>query len=159
KLFLADFLTWRAPHKYEAAILNSPFGVRATVDVAGDSNVYIRHILKAWGQLKPGGRLVALAPPGWTFRQERAKDSQMPFLDEDVVMSPPQFRTFVETYGSSVTTRQGLFEASGTNIAVTVILLGTERGAAPAMPELPEHLAPPKPKEVVKEDRDLEEML
>lgn len=159
--FHTDFLTWEAPQQYDVVIMNPPFGKRAEVNAQAEPDIYIRHILRAWCALKPGGRLVTIAPPGWTYRNESAKDANMPWIDRDTRLTPPQFRRFVEMYGTYVTTRGGLFSDSGTEIAVTIILLGLDSGKAPQMPALPAALAPEPPREKRKseyEDLSLEEL-
>jgi predicted RNA methylase len=70
----------------------------------------IAHVLHAFKFLRPGGRLVAITSPGWTFRQERKYQ---------------EFREFVEQHMfHQEALPAGTFKASGTN--ASAILLGLE---------------------------------
>jgi predicted RNA methylase len=70
----------------------------------------IAHVLHAFNFLRPGGRLVAITSPGWTFRQERKYQ---------------EFREFVEQHMfHQEALPAGTFKASGTN--ASAILLGLE---------------------------------
>jgi predicted RNA methylase len=70
----------------------------------------IAHVLHAFKFLRPGGRLVAITSPGWTFRQERKYQ---------------EFREFVGDYMfHQEALPAGTFKASGTN--ASAILLGLE---------------------------------
>lgn len=138
----ADLLAVAAPlMPITAAVMNPPFGKRAAgPDDWSDPDVYIRHILRVWSWLPPGGRLVAVAPSGWTFRGQGKAVTLPALLDGETRLSLPQFRAFVDRYGRHVKTRGKLFEA--TDIPVTVIVLGTVADEPPPMPELPAELAP-----------------
>jgi predicted RNA methylase len=70
----------------------------------------IAHVLHAFKFLRPGGRLVAITSPGWTFRQERKYQ---------------EFREFVEQHMfHQEALPAGTFKASGTS--ASAILLGLE---------------------------------
>jgi hypothetical protein len=142
----ADLLALDAPPMpIAAAVMNPPFGKRpAGPGDWGDPDVYIRHIVKVWSWLPPGGRLIAIAPTGWTFRRQGKAVTLPALIDGETRLSVPQFRAFVERYGRHVETRGKLFEA--TDIPVTVIVLGTVADQPPAMPELPEELRKQEPK-------------
>jgi predicted RNA methylase len=72
----------------------------------------IAHVLHAFKFLQPGGRLVAITSPGWTFRQERKYQ---------------EFREFIEQHMfHQEALPAGTFKASGTN--ASAILLGLEPG-------------------------------
>lgn len=57
----ADFLAFHGMPGYDRIIMNPPF--RNGQDTS--------HVLHAWDMLNPGGRLVAITSPGWTFRQDK----------------------------------------------------------------------------------------
>lgn len=60
-----DFLAYRPRESYDAVVMNPPFTRE------GDPLAYITHIQHAFALLRPGGKLIALAPAGFTFRTER----------------------------------------------------------------------------------------
>ncbi|MGK5677632.1 methyltransferase [Actinoplanes sp. URMC 104] len=51
---------------FDAVVMNPPFSV------TGHAALWIDHVLLAWRLLEPGGRLVAIVPSGFEFRQDRA---------------------------------------------------------------------------------------
>lgn len=61
-----DFLTMPFPEApFDRVVMNPPFAV------AGDAQAYITHIEHAFTLLRPGGRLVSVAPMGFTFRKDK----------------------------------------------------------------------------------------
>ncbi len=70
----------------------------------------IAHVLHAFKFLRPGGRLVAITSPGWTFRQERKYQEFREFVDQHMFHQEAL--------------PAGTFKASGTN--ASAILLGLE---------------------------------
>ena len=62
----ADFLEYEPGHLFDRAIMNPPF----TRPGPGGALEYIKHIGRAWELLAPGGLLVAIAPLGFTFRED-----------------------------------------------------------------------------------------
>lgn len=95
-----DFLTIRSLMSFEAILMNPPFSVK------GDPLAYISHIEHAMSLLAPWGRLVAIAPSGFTFRDDRRSRA---------------FRNTVETRGGWEALDTGAFKASDT-MANTVML-------------------------------------
>lgn len=95
--FLAIEATGCAPFDY--VLMNPPFQGQRDID----------HVLHAWKFLKPGGRLVSIMSPGWTFRQNRKSVDFKAFVDshlEAIVYNDP-----------------GAFKRSGTMVrTVTVVL-------------------------------------
>jgi predicted RNA methylase len=70
----------------------------------------IAHVLHAFSFLRPGGRLVAITSPGWTFRQERKYQEFREFVDQHMFHQEAL--------------PAGTFKASGTS--ASAILLGLE---------------------------------
>jgi len=50
---------------FDAVVMNPPFAV------PGQPSIWIDHVTMAWNMLEPGGRLVAVVPSGFTFREDR----------------------------------------------------------------------------------------
>lgn len=102
-----DFLTWATPTdefaatmglQFDAVVMNPPFR----------NNQDIRHIRAAWAMLKPGGRLVAVASPHFTFASER---------------ECTDFREWLEHIGAEVMEIEaGAFKESGTAIGTRLIV-------------------------------------
>ncbi len=85
--------------RFDRAVMNPPFRGQADID----------HVTKAFGLLKPGGRLVAIMSSGTFFRENaKAKD----------------FRALLElNEGTQYPNADDAFKASGTNVrTVTVIM-------------------------------------
>lgn len=97
-----DFLSWSSLQSYEAALMNPPFVV------AGDPLAYIAHIEKAHTHLAPWGKLIAIAPPSFTFRSDKRSTA---------------FRAFVERYGQWIELPEDSFSASGTDVNTVLIVL------------------------------------
>jgi len=98
----ADFLTFTPSAPYDYCFLNPPFSV------AGNPRAYQDHIRHAWSMLSPNGRLVAIAPPGFTFRTSAADRA---------------FRNFCIEHGDWSDLAAGTFKESGTGIATVMITL------------------------------------
>lgn len=137
-VYCADFSRWYPDQHYQFMLMNPPFREAQTSNGRRDANAYIDHIVRAWTMLAPGGRLVTIAPVGWTFR-ERDQPASLPLFFEEVQLSIAQFRLFVETYGCWAELRAGLFEENGTGARVTVIRLHRDDPPAP-LPEPPDHM-------------------
>lgn len=86
--------------EFDYVLMNPPFApAQADID----------HVLHAWKFLRPGGRLVAIMSPGWTFRQNRKS---------------ADFKAFVDSHLEAIVHNDvGAFKASGTMVrTVTVVL-------------------------------------
>lgn len=102
-LYQIDFLKVNCdPGCYDRVLMNPPFSVES------DKQAYIAHIEHAWKFLKPGGILVAIAPNGFTFRD-----------DKRVVA----FKEFVEQYGEWEELETGAFKESGTMTNTVMITM------------------------------------
>lgn len=94
-----DCLALDAGEGYDRVIMNPPF----------ENNQDIRHVRHAYGQLKPGGRLVAAMGEGTFFRQDRATCD---------------FRSWLEALGGThERLPEGSFKASGTGVAARLVVL------------------------------------
>lgn len=118
-LWLGDFLQWkpvaRAP--INVALMNPPFS----------NNQDIAHVQRAFGFLRPGGQLVAIMSPHFTFAQDRASREFRALID-----FPDGLRlgdcTGVQL-GSSCAAADasvemlpaGTFRAEGTNVASVLV--------------------------------------
>jgi predicted RNA methylase len=99
----ADFLAWAeddgAGLEFDAVIMNPPFSKGR--DIA--------HVRKAWDFVRPGGRLVAITSPGWTYREDRKHT---------------QFREWFEAQGGIKTELEaGTFAEAGTDVRSVMIVL------------------------------------
>lgn len=93
-----DFMNMEPCGTFSVVVMNPPF----------EKQQDIKHVLHACKFLQPGGRLVAIMSPSFTFRSDRRS---------------AEFREFVEQYGSYHHNPAGSFKSSGTNVnTVTVIL-------------------------------------
>ncbi|GAA0508635.1 ParB/RepB/Spo0J family partition protein [Deinococcus depolymerans] len=96
-----DFLTFTPSEPYPAIVMNPPFRSE------DDAQAYIAHIEHAWTHcLAPGGTLVAIAPSGFTFRQDRRAAA---------------FREFVKQYGEFGLNDERSFTESGTNVQTATV--------------------------------------
>lgn len=87
-----DFLTVAGLPPIDAVVMNPPFGGLADTV----------HVRKAYEHLAPGGRLVSVMGPGWTFRSDRRST---------------EFRNwFSEVDGEYDDNPEGLFLSSGTGV-------------------------------------------
>lgn len=94
-----DFLAYQTKG-YDRALMNPPFTSKE------DPLVYIAHIRHAFSLLRPGGHLVAIAPGGFAFRDDKRT---------------AEFRGLVDAVGGWVDLPQGSFTVSGTEVS-TVLL-------------------------------------
>ena len=74
-----DFLTREPPFLFDAVIMNPPFENLADID----------HVTHAWDLLRPGGRLVAIMGPGWTFREDKKAAAFRTWVDSITPLSAP----------------------------------------------------------------------
>lgn len=100
RVICADFLTLplETIGLVDRVVMNPPF--RRLNDV--------RHVRRAYSFLKPGGKLVAVMAPGWTFRQDAACRD---------------FREFVDTHGHWEALPEGSFATSGTMVNTVLVEL------------------------------------
>lgn len=108
-----DFLTYRPDALYDAVVMNPPFAVE------GDRLAYLTHISHAWSLLAPGGVLLAVAPGGFIFRDDKPIAA---------------LRDLVERCGAWIDAGDGAFKPSGTG--VRTVLLGATKTAETDGPEL-----------------------
>lgn len=94
-----DFLAYQTKG-YDRILMNPPF------TAPGDPLAYIAHIQHAFSLLRPGGRLVAIAPGGFDFRDHKRV---------------AEFRALVDATGGWQGLPHGTFTASGTEVS-TVLL-------------------------------------
>lgn len=95
----ADFMTVPARALYHRVIMNPPFAKGA--DIA--------HVRHAFDFLQPGGRLVAIMSPGFTFRQEQKFS---------------EFREWAEGQGADIEhLPEGAFQESGTNVRTLLLTI------------------------------------
>lgn len=100
----ADFLNWTpcrpyTPTLFDFIIMNPPFA----------RNQDIAHVRRAYDLLKPGGRLVAITSPHWTFASDRAA---------------VDFRQWFDEHGDSNDhLPTGTFKAMGTGVGSQLISL------------------------------------
>ncbi|MGM9322306.1 ParB/RepB/Spo0J family partition protein [Deinococcus aquaticus] len=96
-----DFLAFTPSEPYAAIVMNPPFRSE------DDAQAYIAHIEHAWTHcLAPGGTLVAIAPSGFTFRQDRRAAA---------------FREFVEQHGEYGLNDERAFVESGTGVQTATV--------------------------------------
>jgi predicted RNA methylase len=106
KFLCADFRDLPEEEKFDRIVANPPFRKGQDID----------HVLKMWTHLAPGGRLVAVTSPAWTYRTDSRHVS---------------FRRWFQTYAEAGAARYetlpaGTFRDSGT--MVTTTLLTIEKG-------------------------------
>jgi SAM-dependent methyltransferase len=84
---------------FDTIIMNPPFN-------HGQDIAHVRH---AFQFLKPGGRLIAITAPGWTFRQDRKH---------------VEFRDWIETVHANVEDLpSGTFKSSGTMVSAKLLTI------------------------------------
>jgi predicted RNA methylase len=66
----------RTTDRFDAVVMNPPFSV------PGQPTIWIDHVNAAWRLLAPGGRLVAVAPNGYTFRQDKRHTALRALIEE-----------------------------------------------------------------------------
>ena len=104
----ADFMGWQprppeTPAAFDAVIMNPPFS--RGQDMA--------HVRRAFGFLKPGGRLVSIMSPHWTFASDRQS---------------VEFREFVRALDHSwALNPEGSFKQSGTGVTTGILCIHKEQ--------------------------------
>ena len=96
------------PHlfrRYDRALMNPPFAGQADID----------HVLHAWECVKPGGRLVSVMSPAFTFRTNRKST---------------EFAAFVEQFGTWEENPEGAFRESGTDVRTVNVVVEKPEGYA-----------------------------
>lgn len=97
-----DFMTYPLPSTdipaWDRIIMNPPFTRQQDID----------HVLHAFDLLSPGGRLVAIMSPGFTFRQNKKS---------------VEFRELVELCGSYEPLPDDSFKDSGTGVNTVIVIL------------------------------------
>ncbi|MEV0766126.1 class I SAM-dependent methyltransferase [Nocardia sp. NPDC050435] len=89
-----------APPQFAAVVMNPPFAL------PGRPTVWIDHLHIAWSLLGEGGRLLAIAPGGYTFRSDRRHQA---------------VRALITRHGGHTDLPSGTFSSAGTQVN-TVIL-------------------------------------
>lgn len=98
-----DFLAYTPTEPYPVIVMNPPFTAE------GDVQAYITHIEHAWTTcLAPGGHLVAIAPSGFTFRQDKRATA---------------FRALAEQHGEWADNDENAFRESGTSVQTVTLYL------------------------------------
>lgn len=79
EVFTEDFLAIQPSRwlPFDVVLMNPPFSVE------GDKTAYITHIDHAMKFLNPGGVLVAIVPPGFTFRTDKKHKAFAEFVGEN----------------------------------------------------------------------------
>jgi hypothetical protein len=99
---------------FDAVVMNPPFAL------PGQADVWFEHLRLAWQLLRPGARLVAVVPNGFTFRSSHTHRDA---------------RLFVEHHGTHEPLPADAFTPSGTTVATRVVRL-----TKPIHTGRPEHL-------------------
>jgi hypothetical protein len=92
----------RAGIQYDAIAMNPPFAL------AGQADVWFEHLRLAWQLLRPGARLVAVVPNGFTFRSSHTHR---------------EARQFIEHHGTHEPLPADAFTPSGTTVSTRVVRL------------------------------------
>jgi predicted RNA methylase len=100
-----DFLAFEPGAVYDAVVMNPPF------TAADDHLAYVTHVTHAWDCLRPGGVLLAVAPGGIMFRDDKRIVALRRLLNAEYV-----------------SLSEGSFRDSGTG--VTAVLVGATKGAS-----------------------------
>lgn len=88
------------PEPFDAVVMNPPFAV------PGKPTLWIDHVHLAWSLLKPGGRLVSIAPAGFVHRTDRRHAAM---------------RDLVSAHGDWDELSPDAFKSSGTSIRAVVL--------------------------------------
>lgn len=83
-----DFLAAPLPSQRGLKVQIDRVAMNPPFSVPGERNVYVRHILKAYDWLVPGGRLVAIAPSNLTFSAEHKVAHLRQFISERGGITP-----------------------------------------------------------------------
>lgn len=105
-LVALDFLDLSSKRRFDRIIANPPFTRQQD----------IVHVRWMWDHLAPGGRLVSVMSPGWTFRSDRRSESFK--------------RLVIENQGVWTLLPEGSFKASGTAVNAGILLLNKPVEAA-----------------------------
>ena len=113
KLITADWLTentwienedfindFEAEEPFDYILMNPPFTKNQDVD----------HVTKAFHLLAPGGRLVAIMSPSWTFGQQKKQEAFRQLVEEHSWRPPEKIE-------------EGAFKKSGTNVRTVMVFL------------------------------------
>lgn len=100
RVIIHDFLDLASAGNdyFQRVLMNPPFGKQAD----------IRHVLHAWEFLEPGGRLVSIMSPSFTFRTNTLSR---------------EFKQFVDDHGEWEPLPEKCFKPSGTDVRTVVITL------------------------------------
>ncbi len=98
-----DFTKYDPGPIYDRIIMNPPFSKRQDV----------RHVLRAWRFLKPGGRLVAVMSEGAFFRNGEINDV---------------FRMLLHEHGKSEVLPEGTFKSEGTMVRTRLVVMDKPAG-------------------------------
>jgi hypothetical protein len=105
RLILGDFLAVERLPRFDRVVMNPPFERRQDV----------RHVLRAYELLAPGGRIAAIMSAGTSFREDRLT---------------AQLRALVESSpgGAIIDNPDGAFAESGTEVRTITVTLGKAIG-------------------------------
>ncbi|WP_065325829.1 methyltransferase [Tritonibacter mobilis] len=96
---VGDFMSEQMEAVYSRVIMNPPFS----------KGQDIAHVRRAYSFLKPGGRLVSIMSPGWTFRNDRKH---------------AEFREWATAMRAEVHhVADGAFQSSGTNVRTLIVVI------------------------------------
>lgn len=103
-LIHGDFMDpkFQDPESFDRIIMNPPF----------ENLQDVRHIMRAWTVLKPGGRLISVAGAGVTFRRE-----------QDACL----LRNLIDDYGKLEELPENSFRESGTDVNTVLVTLNKPR--------------------------------
>jgi len=124
-----DFLSYRPTRHYDAILMNPPFSLD------DDKMAYVTHIMHAWSLVTPGGLLVAIAPGGVLFSQDKRVKALSALID---------------AYGSTEELDDKAFKESGTGVRTVLIILHKDATATNNQPSNEvevEHKAPVRDQE------------
>lgn len=97
-LFVSQMNQWSEESGFKAIVMNPPFTKDQDID----------HVRSAFNNLAPGGTLVAIMSPGFTFGTQSKRAG---------------FRSFVEENGEYEKLPDGTFKESGTNVSTVLVTL------------------------------------
>lgn len=122
----ADFMSWRegsqsyAGFPIERVLMNPPFS----------RNQDIAHVTKAFGHLAPGGRLVAIMSPHFTFADDRPSREFRALIGYPAAELPASTTCFsggLLADASVELLAAGAFKAEGTNVASVLVVIDKAR--------------------------------
>lgn len=93
-----DFMTWVPPTLVDRVVMNPPF----------DKQAGLHHVTKAFGHLKPKGKLISVMSAGVTFREDKLTRA---------------FRALIEDHGSIRPLPDQSFKESGTLVSTVQVSL------------------------------------